>query len=148
MWFGYTRAMKRLVLIIIIACLAPLTALSHPGKTDRYGGHQCLKGCEDWGLFFKEYHLHDKDGKPVRVSRKKQAPPADGHRDEATGTAPTETEPAAERKTEAVTRYVTVVREESVVAPDPLLFVVLVLLLLLLLLLLILRTGRSRRPQG
>ncbi|MEK6699612.1 MAG: hypothetical protein AABZ10_11305 [Nitrospirota bacterium] len=41
-------------------------------------------------------------------------------------------------------RYVTVVREESVVAPDPLLFVVFALLLLLL----ILRTGRSRRPQG
>lgn len=136
--------MKRLVLIIIIACLAPLTAFSHPGKTDRYGGHQCLKGCEDWGLFFKEYHLHDKDGKPVRVSRKKRVLPADGPRDEAIETAPAEKEPAAEQKIETVTRYVTVVREESVVTPDPLLFVVLALLLLLL----ILRTGRSRRPPG
>ena len=135
--------MKRLVLIII-ACLAPLAAFSHPGKTDRHGGHQCLKGCEDWGLFFKEYHLHDKDGKPVRISRKKQAPPADGPRDESIQTAPAETEPAAEQKTGTVTRYVTVVREESVVAPDPLLYVVFALLLLLL----ILRTGRSRRPQG
>ncbi len=136
--------MKRLVLIIIIACLAPLTALSHPGKTDRYGGHQCLKGCEDWGLFFKEYHLHDKDGKPVRVSRKKRVLPADGPRDEEIETAPAEKEPAAEQKIETVTRYVTVVREESVITPDPLLFVVLALLLLLL----ILRTGRSRRPPG
>lgn len=134
--------MKGLVLIML-ACLAPLTALSHPGKTDGYGGHQCLKGCEDWGLFFKEYHLHDKDGKPVRVGRKKQAPPAEGLRDEALGTAPTETEPAAEQKTGTVTRYVTVVREVGVVAPDPLLFVVLALLLLLL----ILRTGRSRRRR-
>lgn len=67
---GYTPAMKLLTVLIVIVLL-PLTAVAHPGKTDRQGGHRCLKDCAEWDLYYNEYHLHDKDGKPVKVARKK-----------------------------------------------------------------------------
>lgn len=57
-------------LLILFAAL-PLHA--HPGKTDRYGGHQCYKECAEWDLYYAEYHLHDKEGKAVRVAKKKPA---------------------------------------------------------------------------
>jgi len=57
----------------ILALFFALPAAAHPGKTDRHGGHQCLKDCAEWDLFYREYHMHDKDGRPVRVERKKQA---------------------------------------------------------------------------
>ena len=58
-----------LLLVLVIA----LPASAHPGKTDRYGGHKCHKECAEWDLYYAEYHLHDKDGRPVKVARKKQA---------------------------------------------------------------------------
>jgi hypothetical protein len=58
-------------LTIFILCILPSAGYSHPGKTDLYGGHKCFKGCENWGLLYAEYHLHDKDGKPIRVAKKK-----------------------------------------------------------------------------
>ena len=60
------------VLIVIVIGMLPLTTVAHPGKTDRYGGHKCIKECAEWDLFYSEYHTHDKDGKPMRVARKKQ----------------------------------------------------------------------------
>ena len=69
----YTRRMKRLIIIAAL-CIIPVSSYSHPGKTDWRGGHKCIKDCEEWGLFYAEYHLHDEDGKPVRIGRKKRAP--------------------------------------------------------------------------
>src|SRR5512135_3332743 len=54
-----------LVFVFIILC--PSLVLSHPGKTDRRGGHKCRKGCTEWGLEYGEYHLHDKDFRPIRL---------------------------------------------------------------------------------
>ena len=67
---GYTPAMN-LTTVMIVIVLLPLTAVAHPGKTDRQGGHRCLKDCAEWDLYYNEYHLHDKDGKPAKVARKK-----------------------------------------------------------------------------
>jgi hypothetical protein len=136
--------MKRL-LIIAALCVIPAVTFSHPGKTDWRGGHKCIKGCEDWGLFYAEYHLHDKAGRPIRISKKKIVPKYLGPA--ALRTAVTETavpEPAAP-KTETVTvyRYVTNVYEENVFSPNPLLWALLVLLLLLL----ILRMNRKREES-
>ena len=58
------------ILFWIAVFLLPITVLGHPGKTDRHGGHKCLKGCEVWNLYYAEYHLHDKDGRAIRVKRK------------------------------------------------------------------------------
>ena len=132
---GYTPRMKRCFLILII-CLCPGSLFAHPGKTDLYGGHKCLKSCEVWGLFYEEYHLHDKDWKPIRISKKKAA-------GKGPGVSPIvqENEPTSELKSEVVTttRYITVIHEENIFSTNPLLFV----LLLLLLLLLILRVNRK-----
>ena len=57
--------------VLIVIVLLPLTAMAHPGKTDRQGGHKCYKECAEWDLYYAEYHLHDKDGKAVKVARKK-----------------------------------------------------------------------------
>ena len=55
----------------LLAIVIALPAYGHPGKTDRQGGHKCYKECAEWDLYYAEYHLHDKDGKPVKVARKK-----------------------------------------------------------------------------
>ncbi len=62
--------MKRLFIAFLVFSF-PAFVHAHPGKTDLYGGHRCLRGCEDWGLFTGEYHLHDKDGRPIRLARSK-----------------------------------------------------------------------------
>jgi hypothetical protein len=136
--------MKRLVIIAVL-CILPASSYSHPGKTDWRGGHKCVKGCEEWGLFYAEYHLHDKDWKPIRISRKaKEVPKQPEPHSAATETFVPEAAPVTS-KTETVTvyRYVTNVYEENILASNPLLWA----LLFLLLLLLILRRNR-KEPEG
>jgi hypothetical protein len=121
--------MKRLVLIVALSII-PFTAHAHPGKTDHHGGHKCIKGCEDWGLYYAEYHLHDKYGKPIRIGSKMNAArPAD--QSTATETIVT---PQVTSATQTITVYrtVTTVQEGDVIASNPLLWVLVVLLLLLL----------------
>ena len=133
--------MKRLIIIAAL-CIIPAGAFSHPGKTDWRGVHKCVKGCEEWGLFYAEYHLHDKDWKPIRISKKtKETSKHSEVHSAATVTAVPEAAPVAP-KTETVTmyRYVTNVYEENVFASNPLLW----LLLILLFLLLILRMNHKR----
>jgi hypothetical protein len=67
----YTLPMKTGLMTILLLAL-PLQLHAHPGKTDRYGGHQCIKECEEWDLYYREYHLHDKEGRAVRVAQKRQ----------------------------------------------------------------------------
>lgn len=61
--------MKKIICLALILLISG-SALAHPGKTDRQGGHKCLKNCEEWELVFSEYHLHDKEGNPVRLDAK------------------------------------------------------------------------------
>lgn len=62
----------RLALFLMMLAGIPVLVDAHPGKTDRYGGHRCLKECAEWKLYYQEYHLHDQEGRPVRVARKRQ----------------------------------------------------------------------------
>ena len=137
--------MKKMM-ILALAVFLPLMAEGHPGKTDRAGGHRCLKGCEEWGLFYKEYHLHDKDGKPVRIGRKIANGPRNPVAALESGATPTvAAAPVAPMTDTAVVhRYVTTVYEENIVSSNPLVLV----LLFLLLLLLVLRRNRAepRKP--
>jgi hypothetical protein len=64
----YTFRVKCL-LVFTLLVLCPSVVLSHPGKTDRRGGHRCWKGCAEWQLDYGEYHLHDKDFMPVRLKK-------------------------------------------------------------------------------
>lgn len=137
--------MKKLIILSLL-CAFPIFALAHPGKTDKYGGHKCIKDCEEWKLYYAEYHLHDKDGKPIRVARKQNKI----RRKPALKSAPTETvlpvvtEPPATIQTVTVYQYVTTVHEKEVFAFNPMLLAVLVLLLLLL----ILRLNRKRSENA
>ncbi len=137
--------MKKLIILSLL-CVFPIFALAHPGKTDKYGGHKCIKGCEEWKLYYAEYHLHDKDGKPIRVVRKQNKI----RKTRALKSAPTETvlpvmaEPLQTTQTVTVYQYVTTVHEKEVFAFNPLLLVLLVLLLLLL----ILRLNRKRSEKS
>jgi hypothetical protein len=128
--------MKNLM-ILAFAVFLPIVAEGHPGKTDRFGGHKCLKGCEEWGLFYNEYHLHDKDGKPIRINRKNTkglknptTPALESVMTPTVAAAPA----APEIETAVVHRYVTTVYEENIIASNPLVWVLLFLLLLLLIL--------------
>lgn len=131
--------MKKCILYVLF-CLLPVVAMAHPGKTDRYGGHKCIKGCEEWKLYFNEYHLHDKDGKPIRVAQSRKKPKAKPVADLATIDTLTAQPISIPVRTEVitVTRTVTV-REENLLV-NPLFFFLLVLLILLL----IVRMSRKR----
>lgn len=59
--------MKRFLFIILLL-LCPALSFAHPGKTDFQDGHKCLKNCEEWDLYYDEYHLHDKDRNPIRIT--------------------------------------------------------------------------------
>lgn len=59
--------MKRFLFIILLL-LCPALSFAHPGKTDFQDGHKCLKNCEEWDLNYDEYHLHDKDRNPIRIT--------------------------------------------------------------------------------
>src|SRR5512144_643564 len=131
--------MKRLLLLAVLFTV-PVSALSHPGKTDRHGGHKCIKGCEEWGLYYSEYHLHDKYGRPIRIgSNMKEPVPA--VRSAATDTIIT-TPPVTATTQTTVYRTVTVVEEENILAMNPLLWVLIALLLLFLIL------RRTRREKS
>ncbi len=124
--------MKKLLplILLVLVCVLPATMLAHPGKTDRHGGHKCLKGCEEWKLYYNEYHLHDKDGRPIRIAKKPKM-------QRALSSAPTVTESAVRTESPVSVQTVTVYRysiiEESLPF-NPFLWILLVLLLLLLLL--------------
>jgi H+/gluconate symporter-like permease len=134
--------MKRLVIIAVL-CIIPAGAFSHPGKTDWRGGHKCIKDCEEWGLFYAEYHLHDKDWKPIHIGRKKGTPEPG-----ATMSAPTETVVPAtvvslQTQTVTVNRYITNVYEENLFHSNPFIYILLILLVLLL----VLRMNRKREER-
>ncbi len=127
--------MKKLP-ILILMFLYPVLSDAHPGKTDHYGGHMCLKGCEEWKLFYKEYHLHDKDWKPIRVGKNKRGKAPAPVMSEPSSL-PAETAVQADQPTTAVVttyHYVTNVYEENIFPSTPLLYILLILLLLLLVL--------------
>lgn len=124
--------MRRPVLLItLLAFLSPFSLPAHPGMTDRYDGHKCFKKCEDWGILYAEYHLHDKDRKPVRVAKKKKQT-----QQEETGEVTGLVEPAAppQAAPAEVVRQVVIVREQGVAGIDPFMLVLLVLLFLWLIL--------------
>jgi len=124
--------------------IIPVPALSHPGKTDRYGAHRCLRGCEEWGLLYGEYHTHDKDGKPIRINVAKRTKGT--QKSEAVRSEITETNIApelAKREPILATCATTREQEEIPICADPLVLWLLALLLLLLLL----RVRRRRKEN-
>lgn len=57
----------------MLLIVASSTAFAHPGKTDYQDGHKCLKNCEDWDLYYDEYHLHDKDRNAIRMEGRQKS---------------------------------------------------------------------------
>lgn len=59
------NGMKLLFLFTFIFTLflAAEPVKSHPGNTDRNGGHTCKTNCESWNLSYGEYHYHGGDGR-------------------------------------------------------------------------------------
>ena len=132
--------MKKLVILALL-CAVPVAAFSHPGKTDRHGGHKCIKGCEEWGLYYAEYHLHDKYGKPIRIGSKMKAARPAAVQSVATETIVTTPPVTSTTQTITVYRTVTTVQEENILASNPLLWAILALLFMLL----ILRVNRKEK---
>ncbi len=139
--------MKKILFALIVLMLLPALSHSHPGKTNRYGGHKCLKGCGEWGLFYDEYHLHDKEGRPIRIGKNKKGKTSEtsGPLSAATDTVAPEAAVTATTGTAVATtyRYVTNVYEENIFQSNPLLYVLLILLLLLI----VLRLNRKRNES-
>ena len=150
---------KVLFIILILIGTLPAVCLSHPGKTDRQGGHKCWKDCGEWELAYGEYHLHDKEYKPIRVDRPfGPAAPSDQNEPEPPSSSVTVTPkepnieadrpPAAKKAiTPSTQETPAVVREENLFPVDPLLLLLAALLLLLLLAVLLAVRGRDRRDR-
>jgi hypothetical protein len=141
------KNVKNALLAVVILLVLPALSYSHPGKTNRYGGHKCIKGCGEWGLFYEEYHLHDKDGRPIRVERRKKAK-TPGIAGLVTSEAATSAQTSLiTNTTETVLvtsyRYVTNVYEENLFMSNPLIYI----LLMLLILLLVFRMNRRREER-
>jgi len=130
--------MKKLILTALF-CSIPFLALSHPGKTDRHGGHKCVKGCEEWKLYYTEYHLHDKSGRPIRVAKKPKRTVSSPMTAQTITDLPLATETPRTMQTVTVYQYIAQIKE-SAPAFNPFLWILLILLLLLL----ILRMNRKR----
>ncbi|MFZ5997639.1 MAG: YHYH domain-containing protein [Nitrospirota bacterium] len=58
-------------LVLIVVILYPALLWSHPGGTDKQGGHACWRNCSEWELKGGEYHFHDEQGNPIRVAQKR-----------------------------------------------------------------------------
>jgi len=132
----------QLVLICLLIILPPTFSAAHPGKTDRYGGHRCLKECAEWDLYYAEYHLHDKEGRPIRVAKKERV------RKQSLREEPLPEQPAVEEaKASVVSQTIPAPPVQAMMEaePDPPFLLWLLVLLLLLLLLLI---GRRRSEDG
>ena len=128
-------------------------ALAHPGKTDRQGGHRCRRGCGEWALRYGEYHLHDKDFRPIRVEIKGNlGGTAEMNRTiPIPETAPTPREEKQQQKKDPIvvvpgrlreSGYITVLEEQGFFPANPALALCAVILLVLLLLI------RIRRRRG
>lgn len=111
---------------------------AHPGKTDLQDGHKCLKNCEEWELYYSEYHLHDKDRNPIRLDGKKVrqesvAAPAQGLTPQLQAIPEQEAEQTkiTEQKIVTVYEYKMPVKEESVLQINDLLLLILAGILLL-----------------
>jgi hypothetical protein len=55
---------KVFLLCVLLGLVTLSTVLAHPGNTDSSGGHTCRTNCEDWGLYYGEYHYHDEAPAP------------------------------------------------------------------------------------
>ena len=129
--------MKILVLILLLL-MVPLLLHAHPGKTDRNGGHQCIKDCAEWDLYYREYHLHDKEGRPVKVARKKAM--------KAMSAAP-DPSPAPQKPPDPQIAHSSVLPAASPEPDRELVPLDRALVLVLLLILLLLRRVRSRKED-
>ena len=134
--------MKTLFLALLI-CIFPGLAWSHPGKTDYVGGHKCYKGCGKWELLFSEYHLHDKDGKPIRVAKKVKKKKRIAAEPPVAPVLEEKVETPQPVQAAAMALPVRVAQQERGFLPSPLML----LLLALLLLLLLIKRRRAREQQ-
>ena len=134
--------MKPLFAFLLILSIA-LPAYAHPGKTDRYGGHKCYKECAEWDLYYAEYHLHDKNGRPVKVVKKKPVRPA------ATGAVAVQ-DPVAVPPAHAPASPAAFPASRAAMAPDEpdLILPWILLILFLLLFLAVRRRGRNAEDRS
>ncbi len=133
-------------LCLAVILLFSVCAYAHPGKTDRRGGHKCLRNCSEWELLYGEYHLHDKDWKPIRVNVKgapiPDAPPlpdmtpSKEPQERAEPPEQTVVRSSGEKstpETKIINQYrrVTMVREENILSLSDIVLIILAFLLLL-----------------
>lgn len=147
--------MKKLLIFILLVIFSSI-AHSHPGKTDKSGGHKCWKDCYEWDLDYGEYHLHDKDFRPIRLGRE-TSPEKPGKlpeiKDDAVPKIPPTVLPEVVRRelhkeipeesTVVQKKLETAVQEDTCVL-DPLHLALSALVLILLLILLAIRVRRRR----
>lgn len=144
-------------LTLLLVWTAPVVAIAHPGKTDRQGGHKCWKECGEWELAHGEYHLHDKEYRPLRVDRPaaSAAPvldepeplpqPVQAGTEVSAETAP---KPTSAKPGAAPSGRVTpVAGKEGLFPVDPYLLLLAALALILLLAVLLAARGRERRDR-
>jgi len=130
--------------VFLLMTFIALPVSAHPGKTDGQGGHKCYKECAEWDLYYAEYHLHDKDGRPVKAARKKQVRSQPDALPVVTSAIE---EKPTERPAEATSAQPAAIAVAAVVEPDtPTL--TWTLLLLFLLLLLLVRRNRRKTPDA
>lgn len=62
------RHIKIFIVFIFVMSYSPLSISAHPGGLDENGCHTCRTNCEDYGLFYGQYHCHNSISTPSTPS--------------------------------------------------------------------------------
>ena len=53
------KHIKLFIVFIFVMSYSPLPISAHPGRLDANGCHTCRTNCEEYGLFYGQYHCHN-----------------------------------------------------------------------------------------
>jgi hypothetical protein len=62
------KLVKLFIVTIYILSISPMPVSAHPGGLDANGCHTCRTNCEDYGLFYGQYHCHNTISTPTTPS--------------------------------------------------------------------------------
>ena len=137
----------KIVVCLFLIFMMSFSASAHPGKTDYRGGHKCWKNCDEWELGRGEYHMHDNEGKPIRLDQRGNIPETAQDREvptpekhfllEVLSEQASRPEAAADKGTDQPVivekHHVINVYEESILPVNSILLIILALLMLIVL---------------
>jgi hypothetical protein len=74
-----SRCNRIALTVVLLVVVSTGSAFAHPGRTDSSGGHTCRTNCDDWGLYYGEYHSHGGYAAPPVIEVPEEQPQEDAY---------------------------------------------------------------------